>query len=196
MDIWLVRHTTPKVEKGIAYGQTDLEVNGAYATEKARIQTLMNEHLTPTTPIYTSPLQRCRLLADDLAVSQGNPVLIDDRLKEMNFGVWEMIPWHDIPQETLNPWMEDFVNYRVPEGENFLDLHNRVLSFWEEMLQQHLEKESQKVVISTHSGVIRTLLCYILEIPLKNAFRLDLHYGTISKITHKNNLTKVVYFNH
>ena len=111
----------------------------------------------------------------------------------MNFGVWEQTPWQDIPQETIQPWMDDFVNYRVPEGENFLDVQTRVVSFWEEMLQQ---EQAEKVIISTHSGVIRTLLCVVLDIPLKNAFRLDLHYGTVSKLTHKKGLTRVVYFNH
>ncbi|OJJ22987.1 alpha-ribazole phosphatase [marine bacterium AO1-C] len=193
MEIWLIRHTTPKVAKGVAYGQTDLEVSDDYEAQKMRIANHLEGDFQEAT-IYASPLQRCRLLAEDLAAPFNKNIQLDDRIKEVNFGVWEMVPWGEIPPETLNPWMNDFVNFRVPEGESFLDLQERVISFWEELLAQH--SNDDKIMISTHSGVIRTLLCYVLEIPLKNAFRLDLHYGTISKITHKNNLTKVVYFNH
>ena len=192
MEIWLIRHTTPKVAKGIAYGQTDLEVSEDYESQKQRILDHISNDL-PDGVLYSSPLQRCKQLAEDLAAHHDKDVKLDDRIKEVNFGVWEMAAWNEIPAETLNPWMNDFVNFRVPEGESFLDLQERVVSFWDDLLKQHTAGE--KLMISTHSGVIRTLLCHILEIPLKNAFRLDLHYGTISKITHKNDLTKVVYFN-
>lgn len=193
MEIWLIRHTTPKVAKGVAYGQTDLEVTEDYEIQKARIADHLKDEFADAT-IYASPLQRCRLLAEDLAAPFQKSIQLDDRIKEINFGIWEMTPWNEVPAETLDPWMNDFVNFRVPEGESFLDLQERVIHFWEELIQKHTDGE--KIMLSTHSGVVRTLLCHILEIPLKNAFRLDLHYGTISKVTHKNNLTKVVYFNH
>ncbi|WP_299465670.1 alpha-ribazole phosphatase [uncultured Microscilla sp.] len=191
-EIWLVRHTTPKIAKGIAYGQADLDVTEDYPNERDRIKHLLQGQYNTQTPVYTSPLKRCHLLATDLAATLGNELKVDDRLMEMNFGVWEQTAWNDIPQETLTPWMNDFVNYRVPEGECFLDVQARVVNFWEDLLQTN----DEKVIVSTHSGVIRTLLCQVLDIPLKNAFRLDLHYGTISKLSHHKGLSKVVYFNH
>jgi alpha-ribazole phosphatase len=191
-EIWLVRHTTPKIAKGIAYGQADLDVTETYPEERDRIKVLLQGHYNAQTPVYTSPLKRCHLLATDLAATLGNELTVDDRLKEVNFGVWEETAWADIPKETLDPWMNDFVNFRVPEGESFLDVQARVVSFWEELLTT----EDETVIVSTHSGVIRTLLCHVLDIPLKNAFRLDLHYGTVSKLTHHKGLSKVVYFNH
>ena len=33
MDIYLVRHTTPKIDKGICYGQSDLELADSYPEE-------------------------------------------------------------------------------------------------------------------------------------------------------------------
>jgi len=36
-EIYLIRHTTPKVEKGICYGQTDLNLADTFEQEKERI---------------------------------------------------------------------------------------------------------------------------------------------------------------
>ena len=49
---------------------------------------------------------------------------------EMNFGDWEMKNWDDIPLEELNPWMQDFVNVRVSNGESFTDLYGEWLILW------------------------------------------------------------------
>ncbi len=48
----------------------------------------------------------------------------------MNFGDWEIKNWNDIPPEQLNPWMEDFVNIRVSNGESFVELHEELVHFF------------------------------------------------------------------
>ncbi|MFB9080950.1 histidine phosphatase family protein [Flavobacterium procerum] len=42
----------------------------------------------------------------------------DERLKEKNFGDWEMRKW-DIFRRTTQSWMEDFVTIPVSNGESF-----------------------------------------------------------------------------
>ncbi len=185
MEIYLVRHTTPKIEKGICYGQADLEVTSSFRSEFERLQ----PHL-PTSGIvvYSSPLQRCHKLASQLSVAPS----LDDRLKEMSFGEWELKSWSEIPRVALNEWMEDFVDQRPPGGESFQDLKDRVLDFWKELLAGPVEAP---LILATHGGVIRVIVCHLLQVPLANVFNFHLDYGSVTKIASHSKTLRVEYIN-
>ena len=173
MEVYLIRHTETVSEKGICYGQADVTLLTPFEEQFQSIkQELGNEEMV----FYSSPLQRCLQLA---AYLTKDTIEVDKRLMEMHFGNWELQPWNDIPNEELNPWMEDFVSVQVPNGESFEILYERVLSFIEELKQQSHEK----VAIITHAGVIRSFLCYQQNLPLKDAFQNKVNFGQIIKIT-------------
>lgn len=107
--------------------------------------------------------------------------ITDDRLLEMNFGDWELKNWNDISQPLLKKWMNDFVKAKAPGGESFIDLYNRTTEFMKELIDKNIEKD-KTIVIITHGGVIRCIMSEILGFPLNNAFRLEIGFGSISKI--------------
>jgi len=112
VEIYLIRHTSPAVEKGICYGQTDIGLSTDFESCATKII-----HSLPSdiSAIYSSPSKRCTLLADLLPFSLK--VKIDLNLLELNFGDWEMKKWDDIsPQE---PWFSDYINTKVPGGESY-----------------------------------------------------------------------------
>lgn len=176
MEIYLVRHTETVCEKGICYGQTDVNIAQPYdIIFETIVQQLPKDAL-----LYTSPLQRCVTLSKYIQKqTQITNYKEDIRLMEMNFGDWEMKNWNEIPPEELNPWMEDFVNIRVPNGESFVDLHERVSDFIENEI---LSKTSQKVIIVAHAGVVRSILCLLNSLPLKDAFQNKVDFGQVIKI--------------
>lgn len=176
MEIYLVRHTETVCEKGICYGQTDVNIAQPYdIIFETIVQQLPKDAL-----LYTSPLQRCVTLSKYIQKqTQTTNYEEDKRLMEMNFGDWEMKNWNEIPPEELNPWMEDFVNIRVPNGESFVDLHERVSDFIENEI---LSKTSQKVIIVAHAGVVRSILCLLNSLPLKDAFQNKVDFGQVIKI--------------
>ena len=57
MEIYLIRHTTPLVEQGICYGQTDLDIAHNFQEEVEDIKVAL-QHFNPD-KVYTSPLMRC-----------------------------------------------------------------------------------------------------------------------------------------
>jgi alpha-ribazole phosphatase len=188
MEIYLIRHTTPLIEKGICYGQYDVPLRETF--EKERNQLL--SHL-PEKPdaVYASPLSRCALLAQFITTRQ--PLQFDNRLLEMDFGKWEMKCWKALQQEELNHWMNDFVNVKVPGGVSFVDLYNRVSAF----RNQLIKKNEDTVIIVTHAGVIRCFVANVLEISLKNAFKIQIDYSSITKIQlqAENSFNKLLYLN-
>ena len=212
MDIYLIRHTEVAVGRSVAYGQSDVALADTYEAQRDRFRTNL-----PDDPaaIYASPLSRCRRLADDLSrmlvsgsqvevvprqttvVDPHRPmVTFDDRLKEFHFGDWEMKPWADISRDELDPWMADFVSVATPNGENFQAVYDRVGAFWREQIlplaQTHI---GQPVFIVSHGGVIRALLCLFLELPLQNAYRINLDYGAVSKLTLMGSSYTIQYIN-
>ncbi len=205
--IYLIRHTTPNVQKGICYGQTNLDVTDSYATELAQIIAKLQTLSGKMDKIYTSPLLRCNKLAKSIikSIMQHNDnedfsvdFLEDKRLMEMNFGDWEMKTWAHIHENDLNDWMNNFVTVKTPNGESFEDLFARVREFWEEILEvlNKEENKHQNIAIITHAGVIRAILALVLGFPLENAFRLEVNYGGICILKKSNEFIQILKTNY
>lgn len=176
MEIYLIRHIETICEKGICYGQSDVAIAEPFGLAFENIISQLPQEAV----IFSSPLKRCSLLAKHI---QNKIKTIsyqeDERLKEMNFGDWEMKNWNDILPEELNPWMEDFVNIPALNGESFVELHQRVVAF----LSGQISKEINKpIIIVSHAGVIRSILCHFSELPLKDAFQNKVDFGQVIKI--------------
>jgi alpha-ribazole phosphatase len=175
MEIYLIRHTTPDVKKGICYGQSDIESTASFAEEGKSVCGILSY---PLDAVYSSPLIRCSRLANLICENTQLKPVYDNRLMELNFGDWEMKYWNEIHEKKLNEWMSDFVNVKVPGGENYNELHLRTQDFFAELLKQPF----RKVGIVTHGGIVRSVLSMLLGIPLKNSFRLQVDYSSVTKI--------------
>ena len=115
MRLHLIRHTTPDVPAGVCYGQSDVPLAPSFATEaevvRKRLCTLLEGNVPSR--VYSSPLSRCLLLAE----ACGYPdALRDDRLMELNFGVWELQRFDAIADPQLERWYADYL-YEAPTGE-------------------------------------------------------------------------------
>lgn len=177
MEIYLIRHTTPDIAKGICYGQTDLDITDTFEQEVMSIKPYLPANIKT---IYSSPLQRCRKLAEAL-FPQHNVQLHND-LMELNCGSWEMQPWNEIPKAEIQPWMDDFVNVQVPDGESYVQMHDRVVKRFE-----WIGRQSETAVIVAHGGVLRSILTHITNTPLKESFDVfTCHYGCVVKICPEN----------
>lgn len=170
MEVYLIRHTQPDIAKGICYGQSDLGLVNTFSEE---LHVIKKKIPTSFDAVYSSPLQRCYLLAKNITQKK---ISLDNRLMELDFGEWEMQAWAHIPQDKLDTWMKDFVHVAVPNGESMLMLQKRVLQWWGEILQH----KHSKIAITTHAGVIRVLLAHLRNIPLQEAFsKIKLEYGEV-----------------
>jgi alpha-ribazole phosphatase len=103
--------------------------------------------------IITSPLRRCRLLAEAIGAARGLTVETDPRLAEMDFGDWEGQPWSDIPRAGLDEWAADFLHARPHGGESVAQLQARVLA----ALAGYRARPGHHLLV-THAGVIKAAL--------------------------------------
>jgi len=74
MEIYLVRHTTPNVKKGICYGQTDIDINSY--TFESELCEIKNKLPSDIDRFYCSPLMRCLKLAKKLAEKKSFDAII------------------------------------------------------------------------------------------------------------------------
>ena len=107
----------------------------------------MNALPTDFDAIFSSPLSRCKLLAENFS----HKIVYDNRLMELNFGDWEGKNWNDINQSELHEWMENYITIAPSSGESLTDLLNRFSDFITEVKL----KKYKKILIVTHAGIIR-----------------------------------------
>jgi alpha-ribazole phosphatase len=191
-NIFLIRHTTPAVARGICYGQTDLDITESFAEEAEAIRRHLLSGPSGIVAVYSSPLQRCSRLARHL-FPEHSPTLLP-QLMEVHCGEWEMRSWDELPKEEVDPWMADFVQVRIPGGESYLDLHQRVTQCWEMIRATMIANAGGTgagyagnaggdVAIVAHGGVIRSILSGITGTQLIDSFKVfSLYYGCVIRV--------------
>ncbi|MGL6125572.1 alpha-ribazole phosphatase family protein [Chryseobacterium artocarpi] len=165
MEVHLIRHTAVENPENLCYGFAEMPLRKEYQEDFKAINLDADFDY-----IVSSPAQRCCLLAEHFKLKYST----DERLREMNFGNWELIKWTEIPEEEINPWYKDFIHIKPSGGENLLEMQSRVLNFWNELITK---KDIGKVLIIAHAGVIRLILQSVLQFPLENMFSIQIDYG-------------------
>jgi alpha-ribazole phosphatase len=169
MRLILVRHPVPQVTSGTCYGRSEVAVA---QHEMAAVRTSLLATLPADVPLYASPLRRCADLATVLAQDLPASALhLDARLAEMDFGAWEMQPWHAIARADIDAWAADLAYYRPGGGENVLAMAARVDAFLGDLLRE----QHETVVIICHAGTIRLLAALHAGLSLEETALLAAH---------------------
>lgn len=149
--------------------------------------------------VASSDLQRTAEPANVFADGLKCPLEIYQDLREINAGRWEGKTYTEIMEqenELLTKRMNDPVHVPFPEGENLLALKKRVKRRTDKIINAY---EGKNILIISHAGVIRTILLTYLGIPLKNFFKIEVDFGSLSvlRIFEDGNVTlKMVNLNY
>lgn len=111
-------------------------------------------------------------------------VEVVDALQELHFGDWEGKTFEEI--EHYWPGMiEEMYHHpellQLPHGESFADLQRRTVQAVEEIIDRG---DNKTYVIISHGAAIRTIICGLLDIPLKTAWNFSLYNASITCMTH------------
>lgn len=127
--------------------------------------------------IYSSDLQRCRYMADQIALLQKAAPVYRSDLRELNIGAWEGQTWQQLAQDYPELWQErlqDIVHVSPPGGESLLQLAQRVRPALREIVAAH---RGQEIVVAAHGGVNRVVLLDAIQAPLESLFNIEQDYG-------------------
>jgi alpha-ribazole phosphatase len=165
--VFLIRHPRPAVAPGVCYGASDLDLADGALDCAQRLRAVLPARV----PVFSSPLRRCRRLAEALHDAPG----IDERLREMNFGAWEMRPWSQIARAELDGWAAAPMAYAPPGGETVAEVFARVTAFLGERMGR-----GQDFAVVTHAGVMRIFAARLQGLDQETWFGLSFGYGELT----------------
>jgi alpha-ribazole phosphatase len=175
----LVRHAEPEERaRGLCYGTLDVGLSDKGGANAARLAETLAA--LECDAVYASPRRRTRETAVPLAAARGLEMIVDDDLRELDFGAFEGRRYEEIEQthpDIYRRWMEAPTTVRFPEGESFGDLRVRALG----ALGRIRSSQSCAVVV-THGGVIRAGLAAWLGMPDAAIFRLAQSYCGVTVV--------------
>lgn len=157
-------------------GHRDVPLSSEGARQHAALAAWLASHEPAPDRVLSSDLSRCADLADRVAAATGTPVDTDPRLREQHMGSWEGRTWADLSAEQgplVNAWWDDYARVRPPGGETLEEAGRRVDGLLDELLADPVVAAGgeRRVVLATHSGVVRLILCRALGLPADQALR-------------------------
>ncbi|WNC70108.1 histidine phosphatase family protein [Thalassotalea nanhaiensis] len=161
--VYLLRHGKVAGPPAL-YGHTDI---GVITEHDEQLLTELLKVQDSFTHIVSSPLKRCQNLAVKLANSSGLPIVIDEQLKEIDFGELDGIAFETAKQHW--PMLESFwqnpAKNPLPDAENLTAFNQRMLSVFNQLI---VDYKDENVLVICHGGVIRMLLSIVLELDWTN----------------------------
>ena len=161
-------------------GLRDLPLS-ASGTRQAKAAACRLAAGAPIDAVVSSPLQRAVATAAIAAGELGLTAVIDDDLRETDFGDWDGFTLAEIQQRwpaAVALWRSD-PGQPPPGGESFADVAQRVNRACDRLLRDY---SGQTVLVVSHISPIKILLCRALGVPLDTIYRLYLGSACINKI--------------
>ncbi len=184
MKIFFLRHTSLNIEPDIFYGQTDIDVSETFDKEVKIIKEklMKNEIKLTSIKIYTSPLMRCVKLTKKIS----EKFEIDDRIKEMNLGDWEMKKMNSISENQKNEWENNLLSFKIPNGESNEEFLLRLKLFLND-----IKRQNKDTLVVCHAGSINGMISILTDQPfeelVKNYWE-KIKYGSLSLIELKDKI--------
>jgi len=172
MDLYLIRHTRTQAAPGVCYGASDVPLAATHVEDCAAVA----RRLPEVQAVWSSPLARCRALAEAIALRSGVAPRFDARLAELDFGEWEGRRWDAIGRRQSDAWAEAVWRVAPPGGETYRALHARVGA----ALAQIRAGDVQCAALVAHAGPIRAALVHCLRWDEESFPETPLDYGGIA----------------
>jgi ribonuclease H / adenosylcobalamin/alpha-ribazole phosphatase len=180
VQVLLLRHgQTAMTEQRRYVGTTDAPLDGTgLAQAAAAAKRLADAGLDA---IVSSPLLRARQTADAVAGRCGLPVEVDDCFRENDFGQWEALTFAEVRErwpDELTRWLADPLA-TPPGAESFTAAGARVQAALGRLLAAH---QGQRVLVVSHVGPIKSLICSALGAPPAAVFRMHLDTAALCAV--------------
>ncbi|MBS3956298.1 MAG: histidine phosphatase family protein [Clostridiales bacterium] len=171
----------------VRHPETVANVEGRYVgrgntpfTERGNIQaTLLAEHIVSFRPaaLYTSPLRRARVVAEQASVRLGVDPIVDVRFTELDFGLAEGLTYAETSERGVQ---FDFASPDAPVaigGESRNEIYDRVARTLDAVPHAF-----DRVAIVTHGGVFRSAIAHLLGLPRQAIWSFHIQNGSVAEI--------------
>lgn len=183
MRILLIRHgETTWNATGRSQGQTDIPLSERGQEQaEALAMRLSQEDLAE---IVSSDLSRASATADTIARAHSGVTRTQDgRLRELALGDWEGLYTEEIVErfgDDRLAWQRDPASFRMPGGESFLELNQRVSVGIDQLVARH--DADATVVVVSHGYALLSFFVGMLQMPVANFRTLWLDPTGVSEV--------------
>ncbi|MCE9607982.1 MAG: histidine phosphatase family protein [Planctomycetia bacterium] len=167
MLLYCIRHgeTTYNAE-GRIQGQLDTPLSDLGRRQSLAVAKALAS--LPIELIVSSPLARAYTTAEPLAKALGVDIRTDDRLKEINAGIFQNLVPSEMaerfPEETAS-WKSHDPDYRIPQGESRRELMMRGAAALADLLHSPLKTAA----VVAHGGLLTAAFKGLLGIPAERS---------------------------
>jgi len=135
--------------------------------------------------IYVSVYQRTMQTAAPLAGHLDLIPVVDERLNEIDNGLFSRVPEEELPQSFPQEWQafrERKHDFRFPEGETGEEALKRIVGFLDE---KRATQGDENILIVCHDGLIRLLMCYVTNNPVTSRWNFYVDFCGITELTYQ-----------
>jgi len=175
----LVRHGVTEFNSARRFaGYSDVELSAAGYSQVERLHDhLVNEKIDV---IYSSDLRRALVTAEIISSGHNVDIATCSELREINYGELEGLTFEEISR--LYPEVAELITnfshgLKFPGGESFEELVERASKFLDK-LKRHTP--SQTILVVSHSGPLRVLVCHLLGIDQSHWRQIRLDNASLS----------------
>lgn len=168
MKIFMLRHgqTEWNVLRKVQ-GSADVPLNENGRKVAAETAEVLGQ--IPFDYIFTSPLKRARETAEYVADILHKELILDHRLEEIDFGVYEGIAEEELQERGIEfhkMFFEHPDQFEPGEGgERIIDTVNRAGEFLREVIEP-LEGKAENILLVSHGELLHAMLVYMFDRPL------------------------------
>ncbi|NMM63208.1 alpha-ribazole phosphatase [Clostridium sp. P21] len=183
MNLYFVRHGETEYNKSnFYYGKSDVSINEmGFVQAKKACEMLKNVNFNRA---YISEMKRTKQTAKIILGEKKCDIIKDCRLNERNFGEFEGKDYDKIKKlypENWKAFCEDWKDAVPPGGESFTQFYLKVKDFMDNILKIN----EDNILIVTHSGIIKSVYCYILDNNLDFFWKFSSKNGDITLIKYE-----------
>lgn len=160
-------------------GRIDMAISALGREQAAKLAEYVGRRFN-LDAIYSSPMRRVRMTLEPLLARVPLAPIVDDDLREVDFGSWTGLRWDQISERfgvTAYDWLDSLERGAMPDAEP------------EEMFRRRLERvldriraesPGKTVAVACHGGVIRMALAVLLDLPLRKMTHLEIDYASLT----------------
>ncbi len=176
--IYLIRHgqTDSNNDKKFQ-GRIDTPLNTTGIEQAKKLAAYMKQF--PLDAVYCSIMQRARMTAEPLAAAVGLSANYMEEFQEVSFGDWEGLTYWEIKEKwpaEIDLFFTRPAECVPPGGETFQNVQDR--SF--DALNKILKAQDGNIAIVSHGGIIRALICRLLNMPLNSFWKINIYNASVS----------------
>ncbi|MEU8436836.1 bifunctional RNase H/acid phosphatase [Streptomyces sp. NPDC029216] len=134
--------------------------------------------------VVSSPLRRCRETAQAVADRLGLPVVVEEGLRETDFGAWEGLTFAEVRErfpDDLQAWLDSPKAAPTGGGESFAAVTRRVSATRDRLLSAYA---GRTVLLVTHVTPVKTLVRLALGAPPESLFKMELSAASLSAVAY------------